>query len=148
MGASTMVYHSEYNSQPPVKLLLGCGVWPLRTKTSGPCPAVEDEPDIVDEALTMFKANCMFRSYKPEGPGDLVHIYLLLFIHQCLKSLEKAKDKTEGQRILSSLCSEAPATPGDSAFPISVIYPQPESASEKKEFAKMLTQLRKEVGLP
>ena len=39
----------------------------------------------MDEAVTNFKANCMFRNYKPNGPGDLVHIYLLLFIHQCLK---------------------------------------------------------------
>lgn len=39
----------------------------------------------MDEAITKFKANCMFRNYKPNGPGDLVHIYLILFIHQCLK---------------------------------------------------------------
>ena len=47
--------------------------------------AEEGTEDVVDEALVMFKANCMFRNFKPCGPGDLVHVYLLLFIHQCLK---------------------------------------------------------------
>ena len=180
-------YHSAYNTRQADRLLLGCGVWPLRSKVAGPCPLMDDQPDIVDESLEMFKANIMFRNFKPEGPGDLVHIYLLLFIHQvshstanirvnsltccfgshcfsfawpcsyvyascpplhqALGKLEKAANKAEGQRILSSLGGEAPACPGDSNFPISVIYPPAENPADKKEFGKMLTQLRKEVCL-
>jgi len=141
-----MVYHSKFNDVE-AQTLLGCGLYPLKTKFPGPLSAAEEgTPDIVDEAITMFKANCMFRNFKPSGPGDLVHIYLLLFIHQCLKALEKAKDKADGQRIMNTLAGEAPAVPGDSAFPISVIYPPAQDANEKKEFGKMLTQLRKETA--
>merc|ERR1712072_857998 len=92
----------------------------------------------------MFKANVMFRNFKPEGPGDRIHIYLLLFIHQCIQGLEKAKDKADGQRILNALSGEVPAVPGDATFPISVIYPKPQDAAEKKEFGKLLVQLRKD----
>merc|ERR1711988_1344691 len=98
-GKRGMVYHSKFNQVDAPRYIMGCGLWPLRSKFAGPCSNSDDVPeDIVDEAIVLFKANCMFRNYKPEGPGDLVHLYLVLFIHQCLKGLEKAKDKAEGQR--------------------------------------------------
>ena len=39
---------------------------------------------------------------------------------------------------LKALAGEAPALPGDANFPISVIYPQPSSPAEKKDFGKCL----------
>ena len=36
--------------------------------------------------------------------------------------------------------------PGDASFPISVVYAPAKDANEKKEFGKMLTQLRKETA--
>merc|ERR1711907_384347 len=139
-----MVYNSDFNEMQPEAVIMGCGVFPLRTQFPGPCTQKADAVDVIDEAFTKFKANCMFRQFKPKGHGDLVHIYLLLFIHKCLNGLEKAKNKADGQRILNSLGGETPATPGDSSFPISVIFPEPQSAAEKKELAKYFTQLRKE----
>ena len=90
---------------------------------------------------------------------------------ECGRSLEKAKDKADGQRILNvielplkdsgnghttrvltcpplrqAISGEAPAVPGDASFPISVVYPAANNANEKKEFGKMLTQLRKETA--
>merc|ERR1712072_415577 len=141
-----MVYHSAFNDVEPTKLLMGCGVWPLRTEFPGPCPADAGAQDPIDEALENFKANIMFRNFKPEGPGDLLQIYLLLFIHQCIKGLDKCKNKADGQRALNSISGEAPAVPGDGNFPISVIYPEAKTPAEKKEFGKMLTQLRKETA--
>ena len=102
-AACSMVYKSKFNGVDADRYLMGCGLWPLRTTFSGPCPtasarrrstdslftvcdAVGDGTlDVVDEALNNFKANIMFRQFKPEGPGDLVQIYLLLYIHQCIQ---------------------------------------------------------------
>merc|ERR1711865_178128 len=86
MGKETaaMVYNSKWNKEEPVALLMGAGVYPLKSCNNGPAPQADLDEDIVDEALDKFKANVMFRNFKPQGPADLTHLYLLLFIHQCL----------------------------------------------------------------
>ena len=43
-----------------------------------------DAEDIVEEAIALFRANCFFRNYEIQGPGDRVLIYLILFISECL----------------------------------------------------------------
>lgn len=49
---------------------------PLRTKTRGPAPPPVDQarPDIVDEAIDLFRANTLFRNYEIKGPADRVRV--------------------------------------------------------------------------
>lgn len=49
---------------------------PLRTKTRGPAPPPVDpsRPDIVDEAIDLFRANTLFRNYEIKGPADRVRV--------------------------------------------------------------------------
>ena len=107
MLCSKQVYNSKWNKEEPAGLLMGAGVYPLRACSKGPAPqgrfaalgpavstteskvhwllsTADLDEDIIDEALDKFKANVMFRNFKPQGPADLTHLYLLLFIHQCL----------------------------------------------------------------
>ena len=46
------------------------------------------EPDVIDEALTYFKANVFFRTYEIRSEADRVLIYLTLYITDCLKKLQ------------------------------------------------------------
>lgn len=39
-------------------------------------------PDIVDETITFFRANIMFKSFDPKGPADRVLIYLTKFVFE------------------------------------------------------------------
>ena len=46
------------------------------------------DPDVIDEALTYFKANVFFRTYEIRSEADRVLIYLTLYITDCLKKLQ------------------------------------------------------------
>ena len=57
---------------------------PLRGTSSGPAPKTQDAVDIVEEAISMFRATIMFKNFKPEGPADKLIVYLTVFIQKCL----------------------------------------------------------------
>merc|ERR1712159_54593 len=121
-----MVYNSKWNKEEPV------------------APQMEGlDEDIVDEAIDKFKANVMFKSFKPEGPADLTHLYLLLFIHQCIQRLEKCENKRKGQEALNELLSNSVAVPFDSSFPVSALYTQ--DNAQRGDTVKYFGQLRKQV---
>lgn len=97
-----------------------------------------DQLDIVDETLTYFRANVLFRNFEVKGPADRVLIYLTLYVSQCLSRLEKVANKTDGARTLYNLAQEQFALPGDSGWPLGGIIPRTESRDEggkkKKNF--------------
>jgi len=52
-------------------------ILPLKTKYKGPAPTgslADDDMDIVDEALTYFKANVFFRNYEIKSEADRPHL--------------------------------------------------------------------------
>lgn len=49
-------------------------------------PKTSAEPDIIDEALTYFKANVFFRTYEIRSEADRVLIYLILYIQVSLST--------------------------------------------------------------
>ena len=53
---------------------------PVRGNAQGPAPKTQDAVDIVDEAISMFRATILFKNFKPEGPADKVIVYLTVFI--------------------------------------------------------------------
>lgn len=67
-------YHSTYNEEPNVRQIASMSLLPIRTKTRGPAPPPVDpsRPDIVDEAIDLFRANTLFRNYEIKGPADRV----------------------------------------------------------------------------
>ena len=77
----------------------------------GPAPRTNDE-DIVDEALTLFRANILFASFDSSEPADKVMIYLTLVISQCLRRLEKAKDETQAKKLMFEFSKEKFDIPG------------------------------------
>ena len=62
----------------------------LRTAAKGPAPRLDaNTEDIIDEALAYFKPNVFFRQYEIKGPADRTLIYLILYITECLKKLQR-----------------------------------------------------------
>lgn len=41
--------------------------------------------DVVDQAITLFRANVLFRDFDVRGAGDKLLIYLTLYISACLQ---------------------------------------------------------------
>lgn len=90
--------------------LANMAVLPLRTQIRGPAPRETnrnslytlsqsssiyinkfeaDEIDIIDEALTYFKANIFFKSFEIKSDADRTLIYITLYISECLRVLLK-----------------------------------------------------------
>lgn len=86
--------------------------------------------DIIDEALDLFRANCLFRNFEIKGNADRVLIYLILFISQCLGSLNKNTPQGEAFKSLSTLAVSNFSIPGDPAFPLNVMYQAPTDRSQ------------------
>ena len=76
-------YHSQFNSTDS-KLVGNLPLLSLKPKNSD-----STEDDIIDEAITLFKANTFFRNFDIKGGGDRVLIYLTLYIQDCLTKLAK-----------------------------------------------------------
>jgi actin related protein 2/3 complex subunit 3 len=100
------------------------------------------EDDVVDEAIRLFRANVLFRNFEVQGGADRVLVYLTLFIHQCLKRVEKKPNKAEALRELSTLAQGAHYIPGDPGWPLGQVMPLPKSASEAESLRLYFRQLR------
>ena len=64
--------------------MAGVPVLPIKTEFAGPGARMTEGTDIVDEAISMFRANIMFKTFNPNGPADKLIVYLTVFIQKCL----------------------------------------------------------------
>lgn len=81
--------------------------------------------DIIDEAITLFRANCLFRNFEIKGNADRVLIYLILFISECLQNLTKSTPQGNALKNLSTLAVSNFSIPGDPGFPLNAMYQTP-----------------------
>ena len=73
-----MTYHSSF-CKTECELACGFPLLPLRSG-NGPAPKSSEEMDVIDEAIAQFRANILFKNYKPHGPADKSIVYLTIFI--------------------------------------------------------------------
>jgi len=140
-------YHSSYNKDTGFRVLCNMAILPVATQYKGPAPKPTDttKPDIVDEALTFFKANVLFRKYDFKGNADRVLVYLTLYISQCLnKMINQSKGSAEAA--LYQLAIENFAIPGDRNFALAGFVTSPANRGEADMIRQYLTQLRQETG--
>ena len=86
----------------------------LRTKTRGPAYTLTSLPagnsdldidpdsesyDILDETLTLFRANTLFRNFEIKGPADRVLIYGILWISECLGKVKPAMSQRDAEKV-------------------------------------------------
>ena len=140
------VYHSAMN-EVECRVVSSCSILPLKTKVRGPAPVADDgATDIVDEALDFFRANVLFSSFEVKGGADRCLIYLTLYISQCLKRLEKAKNKDDGGKILFALSNESFPMPGGAGWQLGGHIPAAESRSDSDTLRSYFKQMREETG--
>ena len=90
------VYHSCHNAKASTyQSVCKASVVPLKSgSVKGPAPEHRgSDPDIVDEALTLFRANILFNTFEVEGNADRTLVYLTAWIADCLRALTKEKTK-------------------------------------------------------
>lgn len=128
-----------FNEDPNVPRLIGnLPLLPLRTKTRGPAytlpapnpplPANEspdpdsESYDILDEVLSLFRANTFFRNFEIQGPADRLLIYGILFVSECLGKIRPQYGVREAQKeVLNTALDLNFAIPGDPGFPLNQV---------------------------
>mmetsp|Transcript_145991 Transcript_145991/g.254881 ORF Transcript_145991/g.254881 Transcript_145991/m.254881 type:complete len:176 (-) Transcript_145991:601-1128(-) len=140
-----MVYHSTYNDVAAEAC--GCAILPIRSKVKGPAPPKRDEgPDILDEVLRYFKPNMLYRTFDVQGPADRLLIYFTLYVHLCLKRINK-QTKDQASKTLFALAQETFKIPGESGFILPGFIPDSKDLAEAELWRSYVKQLREEVGL-
>jgi actin related protein 2/3 complex subunit 3 len=135
--------HSQENSQLILLFFVYTGnfpILPLRTRTRGPAytlpplPAgsadIDIDPDsesydILDEVISLYRANTFFRNFEIKGPADRMLIYGILFISQCLESVKPTMQAGEAQKVLINTALDHFAIPGDPTFPLNQAFEAP-----------------------
>lgn len=103
-----------------------------------PPSADPSQPDIIEEALDLFRANCLFRNFEIKGPADRLLIYLILFISDCLTKLAPSAGRPspaypEAFKQLSTLSVDHFSLPGEAGFPLNSLYHGPKDKNEAGE---------------
>lgn len=102
--------------------------------------------DIVDEAISLFKANVLFRKYEVKGPADRVIIYLTLYISKCLNAIRDSHNKSAAEAALYQLAIANFSIPGERNFVLAGFVVAPASRGEADQARQYLQQLRQETG--
>lgn len=134
---------------------------PLRTKTRGPAyalpalppsvPPLDIDPDsesydILDETLSLFRANTFFRNFEIKGPADRLLIYGILFLSECLNRVKPNMDARGAEKSLIGCALEQFAIPGDANFPLNQAFEAPHDRMQAEQLRGYLSQVRQELG--
>ncbi|KAI3615323.1 arp2 3 complex 21 kda subunit [Moniliophthora roreri] len=143
-------YHSSFNEVPDVRQVGNMSILPIKTKIRGPSPiADQEQPDIIDETLDLFRANSLFRNFEIKGPADRTLIVLILFISDCLAKIGSARTtpgKIEARKSLNTLSVDSFPIPGDANFALNAHYAAPASRADAEYLRSYLTQVRQELS--
>ncbi|MFQ6626113.1 hypothetical protein Gotur_005660 [Gossypium turneri] len=141
------VYHSSFVGEEGITKACGFPLLPLKSHIKGPAPVSDQgKTDIVDEAITFFRANVFFRNFDVKSPADKLLIYLTFYINVALKRLEGCRTLAEGTKAIINLGLENVPVPGESGFPFPGLFVLPQSQKEAELLRNYLKQIREETS--
>ncbi|PWA94513.1 actin-related protein C3 [Artemisia annua] len=142
-----MVYHSTFVDVEGITKACGCPLLPLKSHIRGPAPVSDQATtDIIDEAITFFRANVFFKNFDIQSPADKLLIYLTFYINVALKRLEGCRTLAEGTKAVINLGLEDVPIPGEPTFPFPGLFPLPGSQQEGELLRNYLKQIREETS--
>src|SRR5690606_36761823 len=87
--------------------------------------------DIIDEAIKVFRANVLFRTYVAEGGADLLLCYLTVYIGEIIRFLKPTKTAAEARKSIMQIShSQTFPIPGDNGFSFAGFFSSPQTKSE------------------
>ncbi|KAL0286144.1 UNVERIFIED_CONTAM: Actin-related protein 2/3 complex subunit [Sesamum angustifolium] len=111
------VYHSSFIDDEEITKACDCPLLPLKSHIKGPAPVFEqDSMNIVDEAITFFRANVLFRNFDIQSSVDKLLIYLTFYLNIALKRLEGCRTLAEGTKAIINLGLEKVPVPGEHGY--------------------------------
>jgi len=155
-------YHSIFLDEADLSLIGNFPLLPLRTRTRGPAyvlpalPPSESDVDIdpnsesydcIDEILSLFRANVLFRNFEVKGPADRMLIYGILFLSECLGKVKPGMAAREAEKVLINTALEQFAIPGDVSFPLNQAFERPRDRQDAEQLRQYLSQVRQELAI-
>ena len=123
--------HSEFNATAKNEDECVCDapIFPLKT-------TVKDTLyDIVDEAIKLYRLNVLYKNFTIEGRADIILVYLMAFIAECLNALPKPPcTKTECKKIFQSKVFTGLELPGSRTFNLGMLFSAPNGEKEHGKF--------------
>ena len=83
--SALVTYHSRYNDETDAQDC--CGI-PLLELDDERTTYNAEVKDIVDEAIHLYRANILFKSFKVQGGADRILVYLTCYIQFLLQTLQ------------------------------------------------------------
>lgn len=152
--AKTMpAYNASGEGLDGARLVGNFPLLPFKSSVRGPAPQPADpsQPDIIDEALTLFRANSLFRNFEIKNPADRALIYLTLFIGDCLSRIAQARTwgPQDAQKYLTTHALSQFSLPGEPGFPLNQVFvgANPGDRLAADALRSYLTQARQETVL-
>ena len=157
-------YNSIFNADPnPPRLVGNFPLFPLRTKVRGPVyplpfpdpplPAHEspdpdsESYDILDEVLSLFRANSFFRNFEIQGPADRLLIYGIWFVSDCLTKIKPGASLRDATKDVNNLALDTQfAIPGDPGWPLNQMYEPPRDRQDGEILRQYMSQVRQELA--
>ncbi|KAI6251372.1 Actin-related protein 2/3 complex subunit 3 [Erysiphe necator] len=157
-------YNSIFNEDSSHQTTQNIGKFPLlplRTRVRGPAftlplcdlpahlsPDPNDESyDVLDEVLSLFRANTFFRNFEIQGPADRLLVYGILWISECLSKIRGSMNVREAQKEIQNIALDVNfSIPGDPSFPLNQLFNSPSSPQEAETLRQYLCQLRQELA--
>ncbi|OKL59885.1 Actin-related protein 2/3 complex subunit 3 [Talaromyces atroroseus] len=155
-------YHSIFLDEADLPVIGNFPLLPLRTRTRGPAyvlpalpPSVSDldiDPnsesyDCIDEILSLFRANVLFRNFEIKGPADRMLIYGILFLSECLGKVKPGMAARDAEKALINVALEQFAIPGDVSFPLNQAFERPRDRQDAEQLRQYLSQVRQELAI-
>lgn len=103
--------------------------------------------DILDETLSLFRANTFFRNFEIKGPADRLLIYGILFLSECLNKVKPIMDARSAEKALINGALEQFAIPGDANFPLNQAFEAPNDRMQAEQLRGYLGQVRQELAM-
>ncbi|KAL1996663.1 hypothetical protein VTN49DRAFT_7528 [Thermomyces lanuginosus] len=155
-------YHSIFLEDRDIPLIGNFPLLPLRTRTRGPAYVLpplqpgESEIDVdpnsesydcIDEILSLFRANVLFRNFEIKGPADRMLIYGILFVSECLGKVKPGMSAREAEKVLINTALDQFAIPGDASFPLNQAFERPRDRQDAEQLRQYLSQVRQEIAI-
>ncbi|KAJ5737825.1 Actin-related protein [Penicillium malachiteum] len=103
--------------------------------------------DCVDEILSLFRANVLFRNFEINGPADRMLIYGTLFVSDCLGKVKPTMSARDAEKALINAALESFAIPGDVSFPLNQAFEPPRDRQDAESLRAYVSQVRQEIAV-
>ncbi|GMM28176.1 Arc18 protein [Martiniozyma asiatica (nom. inval.)] len=142
-------YNSTFLAEetPQSRVIGNMAILPIRSQYKGPSFGQTLDYDIIDEVIDLFRANTFFKNFEIKGAADRTLIYGILFVSQCLNSINLSSSKNDAIRTLTNLALDNFDIPGDVGFPLNSLYQAPREKSESTLLRQYIQQFRQELAM-